>query len=246
MIRPRTAMVLAAGLGTRMRPLSDALPKPLLPLCGQSLLNHALDRLAASGVEFVVVNAFWRAERLEDHVRARASEGRGPDVVVRRETALLDTGGGVRAALELLGSDPVYVINGDAFWVDGPRPALDRLAARFAEDQADDVLLVHPASQVRAETGSGDFFLDGSGSVRRRGERAVAPYLYAGAHIMRSGPLETMPAEAFSMNQVWDRLIAADRLRGIVHDGMWFHLSSPADLAAAEALLRAPVTAATR
>src|SRR5690348_3094810 len=127
-MRPRTAMILAAGLGTRMRPLTDSTAKPLLPLNGRPLIDHALDRLAEAGVETVVVNSFWRAERVAAHLAARQG---GPRTILRQEDSLLDTGGGVRAALGLLGPDPFYVLNGDAFWIDGPRPALARLTGAW-------------------------------------------------------------------------------------------------------------------
>jgi N-acetyl-alpha-D-muramate 1-phosphate uridylyltransferase len=237
MMRPCTAMVLAAGRGSRMRPLTDHIPKALLPLGGKTLLDHALDRLADAGVKLVVVNAHWRGERLAAHLASRAATGRGPETVVRLEPELLETGGGVKAALAILGRDPFYVVNGDAFWLDGPRSALDRLAHRFASGAADDVLLVHRTSQVRAETGRGDFALDPWGGVRRRREREVVPYTYAGVHLMTPNLLDDAPGGSFSMNLIWDRVIAAGRLRAVVHDGLWFHLSVPADLAEAETQL---------
>jgi len=237
-IRPRTAMVLAAGLGTRMRPLTDTTAKPLLPLGGKALIDHALDRLAEVGVETVVVNAFWQAEAVAAHLAPRKGP---PHCILRREPALLETGGGVRGALDLLGPDPFYVINGDAFWLDGPHAALDRLASAF-DDGVDGVLLVQRTFQVHAEVGSGDFALDKLGLPRRRAEREIVPYVYAGVQIIAPALLRDMPAGAFSMNLVWDRAIAAGRLRAVVHDGIWFHLSTPADLAEAEAILLARVT----
>jgi MurNAc alpha-1-phosphate uridylyltransferase len=198
------------------------------------LLDHALDRLAEAGVERVVVNAFWHADRIEAHLAARNV---APVTVVRREDALLDTGGGVRAALDLLGPDPFYVVNGDAFWLDGPRPALFRLAGAHAAGAADDVLLVHRTCQVQAEVGLGDFAIDKWGAVSRRAEREVVPYVYAGVHLITPALLADTPQGVFSMNRVWDRAIAAGRLRAVVHDGAWFHLSTPSDLAQAEAVL---------
>lgn len=235
MIRPTKAMVLAAGLAKRMRPLTDSTAKPLLSLGGVTLLDHALNRLAAAGVEQAVVNAFWCAGQIEARLAERVREGRGPDTKVVRETALLDTGGGVRNALPLLGSEPFYVVNGDAFWLNGPWPALERLAARFDASDADAVLLLHRAAQVRGDVGLGDFALDKMGVPQRRREREVVPYVYAGVQIIAPALLEGMPDGAFSMNQAWDRAIAAGRLRAVVHDGIWFHLSVPADLADAEA-----------
>ncbi len=230
-------MVLAAGLGTRMRPLTDRTAKPLLKLAGKALLDYALDRLTESGVERVVVNAFWHADLLEAHLVARAASGLGPETVVRREASLLDTGGGVRAALDLLGPEPFYVVNGDSFWLDGPRPALERLGDAFSAGGLDDVLLVQRTCRVRADVGFGDFALDPWGRPSRRGEREVVPYVYAGVHLMSPALLDRAPEGPFSMNLAWDRAIAAGRLRAVVHDGAWFHLSTPADLADAERLL---------
>ena len=235
--QPRTAMILAAGLATRMRPLTDATPKPLLRLAGKTLLDHALDRLVAVGVQTVVVNAFWQADKLADHVAARLATGAPPHIVLRRETTLLDTGGGVRAALDVLGPDPFYVINGDAFWLDGPRPALQRLA-RALDVAVDGVLLVQRTAHIQADVGRGDFQVDKWGNLRRRAEREVAPYIYAGLQLIAPALLDAMPDGAFSMNRAWDRAIEAGRLRAVVHEGLWFHLSTPADLDSTEAYLQ--------
>jgi N-acetyl-alpha-D-muramate 1-phosphate uridylyltransferase len=243
-IRPTTAMILAAGLGTRMRPLTDRTAKPLLPLGGRPLIDHALDRLAAAGVDTVVVNAHWQADRIAAHLEAR--KARLPRTILRREAALLETGGGVKAALDLLGPAPFYVINGDAFWLDGPIPALERLAAAFDPAALDGVLLVHRTFQVHADVGLGDFMVDKLGGLRRRAEREVAPYIYAGLQIITPALLAGTPEGAFSMNRAWDTAIAADRLRAVVHDGLWFHLSTPADLAEAETILHAQITGDAR
>lgn len=230
MIRPRTAMLLAAGLGTRMRPLTEHTAKPLLPLGGRPLLDHALDRLAAAGVETVVVNAHWQSGRVAAHLAARPP---APRTVLQNEPDLLDTGGAVRAALPLLGPDPFYVINGDAFWLDGPTPALDRLAAAWT-DSLDAVLLVHRTFQVQSEVGPGDFALDPLGRMRRRKPLEIVPYIYAGIQLASPALFADAPDGAFSTNLLWDRAIAQDRARAVVHDGLWFHLSTPADLATAE------------
>lgn len=241
---PRTAMLLAAGLGTRMRPLTDRTPKPLLPLGGRPLIDHALDRLAEAGVQTVVVNAHWRADQIEAHLLARSHSP--PRTVLRREEALLETGGGVKAALDLLGPDPFYVVNGDAFWLDGPRSALQRLAASFAAAEVDGVLLVQRTFQVHAEVGLGDFVVDKWGGLRRRAEREVAPYIYAGLQLISPNLLAGTPEGAFSMNRAWDTAMANNRLRAVVHDGLWFHLSTPTDLAEAESILQAQLTGDTR
>ena len=243
--QPRTAMLLAAGLGRRMRPLTENTAKSLLPLGGRALLDHALDRLADAGVETVVVNAFWQADRVEARLAARAVTGQPPHTVLRREAALLDTGGGTRAALDLLGPGPFYVVNGDSFWLNGTRPALRRLADAF-DATVDGVLLVHRTFQVHADVGFGDFVVDKWGGLRRRGEREVVPYVYAGVQLIAPALLDAMPDGAFSMNAAWDRAMAAGRLRAVVHDGLWFHLSTPSDLADAETMLHATLTGESR
>jgi MurNAc alpha-1-phosphate uridylyltransferase len=230
---PTTAMLLAAGRGTRMSPLTDATAKPLLPLGGRALIDHALDHLAEAGVHTVVVNAFWQADRLAAHLANRKE----PRIILRRETTLLETGGGVLAALADLGDAPFYVVNGDAFWLNGPHPALARLAEAFDPDRLDAVLLVHRTAHVHAEVGFGDFMVDKLGVPRRRGEREVVPYLYAGVQIASPALFAGAPEGKFSVNLLWDRAIAADRLRAVVHDGLWFHLSTPADLSDAESVL---------
>jgi N-acetyl-alpha-D-muramate 1-phosphate uridylyltransferase len=235
---PRTAMVLAAGLGTRMRPLTDSTAKPLLILGGKTLLDHALDRLAEVKVETVAVNAFWQADQVVAALSARKD---GPRTVPLREATLLETCGGVRAARDVLGTRPFYVINGDAFWLDGPCPALTRLA-RIFDDTVDAVLLVQRTCQVHAEVGYGDFAVDKWGIPRRRKEREVVPYIYAGVQLIRPSLLDDTPDSAFSMNLAWDRALAAGRLRVVVHDGLWFHLSTPPDLEEAEQILQARLT----
>lgn len=241
-VSPHSAMVLAAGLGTRMRPLTDDMPKPLLTLGGRALLDHALDHLAAAEVRTVAVNAHWQADRVAAHLAQRAVP---PRTVLLREAASLDTGGAVRAALPALGTDPFYVVNGDAFWVNGPIPMLHRLATAF-DETVDGVLLLQRTSHVHAEVGRGDFALDKWGYPRRRRQLEVVPYIYAGVQLIRASLLDGMPDGAFSMNLAWDAAIEKGRLRAVVHDGIWFHLSTPADLVEAEQVLEARVTGDTR
>jgi MurNAc alpha-1-phosphate uridylyltransferase len=236
--QPRTAMILAAGLATRMRPLTAETAKPLLMLGGRTLLDHALDHLNVEGVSTVVVNAFWQADKIVSHLATRAA---APKTIVVRETDLLDTGGGVRNARAHLGPDPFVVINGDAFWLNGPTPALRRLTRALTED-VDVVLLVYRTFQVHAETGYGDFAVSQLGVPRRRRSREVVPYIFAGASLMRPELLDGMPDGAFSLNRVWDQAMESGRIRAVVHDGIWFHLSTPADLTRAEQVLEARVT----
>jgi len=235
MIALTHAMVLAAGLGTRMRPLTEECPKPLLQLGGRSLLDHALDRLAAAGVEEVVVNAHWLAEQVEAAIARRTA----PRILLQREETPLETGGGVAMALPRLGPRPFAVVNGDAFWLDGPTPALARLAAAFEEAAMDALLLMVRTTQVDGAVGAGDFLLDPMGRMRRPKEREIAPYLFAGVQILSPRLFEGAPAGAFSLNRLYDAAIARGRLFGLVHDGLWFHLSTPEDLRHAEATLRA-------
>jgi MurNAc alpha-1-phosphate uridylyltransferase len=235
-MRPRAAMLLAAGLGTRMRPLTEHTAKPLLALGGRTLLDHALDRLADAGVETVVVNAHWQADQVAAHLAERNDSRLR--IVLRTEGELLDTGGAVRAALKLLGPAPFYIVNGDTFWLDGPTPALERLAGAW-HAQTDAVLLVHRTFQVQGGPDAGDFAVDPLGRVRRRGPAEIVPYVYAGLQLAAPALLAAAPAGAFSLNLLWDRAIAALRLRAVVHDGLWFHLSTPPDLADAESNLQA-------
>jgi len=235
MIRLTHAMVLAAGLGTRMRPLTDDTPKPLLPLEGRSLLHHALDRLRDAGVVHHIVNAHWFAEQVSGAVHAHDAPGR----LVLHENVLLETGGGVKAALPHLGETPFAVVNGDAFWLDGPTPALDRLAAAFDPAEMDALVLLVRTHQVDGEVGRGDFLIDPLGRARRPKEREIAPYLFAGVQILAPSLFDDSPDGPFSLNILYDRAIESGRLYGLVHDGAWFHLSMPRDLDRAEMLLRA-------
>ncbi len=245
MIAPTHAMVLAAGLGTRMRPLTDDMPKPLLPLNGRSLLHHAMDRLHDAGVHNIVVNAHWHADKVAE---AAAQYGGTPAPMVLREAVLLETGGGVKAALPHLGvsearggGSPFVVVNGDAFWLDGPSGALRRMAAAFDPAEMDALLLLIRTAQVDGEAGRGDFLMDPLGRARRPREREMAPYMFGGVQILHPRLFADTPEGPFSLNLIYDRAIANGRLYGLVHDGAWFHLSTPRDLERAETLLRAGI-----
>ena len=241
----RQAMVLAAGLGSRMRPLTERTAKPLLPLGGRTLLAHALDRLAAAAVERVVVNTHWQGDLVARHLARRSPM---PAIVLRPEPALLDTGGSVAAALAdgSLRDEPFFVVNGDSFWLDGPSPALERMATSFDPVKTDGVLLVQRTFQIHGEAGQGDFAVAPWGLLRRRREREVVPYLFAGLQLASPALFRNPPPPPFSANVIWDRAIAAGRLTGVVHDGLWFHLTKPQDLSTAEGALHDSETGETR
>jgi MurNAc alpha-1-phosphate uridylyltransferase len=236
-------MLLAAGLGQRMRPLTDHTPKPLLKLGGRALLDHMLDRFGESGVERAVVNAHWQAPQLAAHLAGRETL---PRTILRHEDDLLDTGGAVASALAGMLLDPTgfFIANGDTVLLDGPRPALRRMQAAL-DASVDAVILVHRTFQVHGDIGPGDFFLDPWAVPRRRREREIAPYVYAGITLATAALFDQHRHGRFSMNHVWDSAMAAHRLRAVVHDGLWFHLSRPEDLAEAEYALAAQLTGQT-
>jgi MurNAc alpha-1-phosphate uridylyltransferase len=218
-----------------MRPLTLTTPKPLLPLAGQPILAHTISRLQAAGVSRIIVNAHHLAEQIAEFLTAY------PQIILSQETELLETGGAILAmqTKRLLPDTPFYVINGDAFWVDGPTDTLGRLAHAFNPQQQDAILLLARAAGAVAETGQGDFLWPRDGSLKRREERDVAPYLYAGVQLVSPALFKAAPEPPFSMNVLWDRAIAEERLGAIVHDGVWFHLSTPDDLERADAVLDA-------
>jgi N-acetyl-alpha-D-muramate 1-phosphate uridylyltransferase len=229
---PTTGMVLAAGLGLRMRPITDHLPKPLVPLGGRALVDHALDRLEAAGVGRAVVNTHYKGEMLARHLAAR----RKPAITLSVEDELLETGGGVLKALPLL-DDVFYVVNSDVFWLDGTTSALLRLARAFAAERLDALLLLQRTVTALGYAGPGDFIADPLGKLRRRREREVAPHLFAGVQILAKRLFAGQTSGKFSLNALYDRAIEAGRLAGIVHDGEWYHIGTPAGLALAEARL---------
>jgi MurNAc alpha-1-phosphate uridylyltransferase len=226
-------MVLAAGFGTRMRPLTDRLPKPLLAVAGRTLLDRALDRVAEAGLARAVVNVHYRADMIRAHLAGR----RTPEIAISEEApAILDTGGGIRRALPLLGARPFAVVNADALWT-GPCPVA-ALRAAWEPARMDALLLLVPRGRARAHAGAGDFFLDAPGGApARRGGAARAPFVYTGAQILAPGAMEGTPEGAFSLNRVWDGLLARGRLAAIVHGGGWVDVGTPAGLEAAEAAL---------
>ncbi|WP_328702338.1 nucleotidyltransferase family protein [Belnapia arida] len=233
MITLTHGMVLAAGLGLRMRPLTETTAKPLLMLQDRSLLDRALDRLEQAGIGQAVVNAHWHADQVAEAVARRET----PRIALQREEELLETGGGVTRALPLLGPGPFAVLNGDSVILDGPSPTLARMAASFDPAAMDGLLLVVRTAQVDGEVGRGDFHLDPLGRIRRPRELELAPYIFSGVQILAPSLFDGAPAGRFSLNRLYDRAIEAGRLYALVHDGIWFHLSTPEDLERAEASL---------
>lgn len=220
----KTAMVLAAGLGTRMRPLTDDRPKALVEVRGRALIDHVLDRLVDAGVERAVVNVHWFADRLEQHLKGR---GRGPDIVISDERAeLLETGGGLRKARPLLGGDPVFVANIDSVWIDRG-DALSDLARRWNPEIMDAALLLARREGSIGFEGDGDFFLDDDGRLTFRGDAASAPFAYMGVHITRPGYADDGPDGPFSLSPLWRKSAAEGRLYGCVLDGDWMHVGDP-------------------
>ena len=231
---PRTAMVLAAGLGTRMRPLTDDRPKALVEVGGRALIDHVLDRLADAGVERAGVNVHWFADRLEAHLSGRTR----PAVVISDERAeLLETGGGLKKARPLLGEDPVFVANIDSVWIDRG-DALRDLVNLWNPEMMDAALLLARREGSIGFEGGGDFFLADDGRLTFRGEAADAPYAYMGVHITRPDYVADGPEGPFSLSPLWRRSAAEGRLFGCVLDGDWMHVGDPQARDEAEARLK--------
>jgi MurNAc alpha-1-phosphate uridylyltransferase len=226
-------MVLAAGRGVRMRPLTDTQPKPLISVGGRTMLDRVLDALARTTVDVAVVNLHHLGEMIAAHLAGRTS----PRIVLSRESTLLETGGGIVAALPHLGASPFYVINGDVVWTEGPVPALARLAQAFDPARMDGILLLAQRETAVGFDGAGDFFIESDGRIVRRGARATAPYVFAGLQILTPSLFEGAPSGAFSLNRLYDRAAADGRLFGLVHDGAWLHVGTPKGLIEAEAAL---------
>jgi len=237
MTRPSKAMVLAAGLGTRMRPLTDDRPKALVEVAGRALIDHVLDRLVQAGVETAVVNVHWFADRLEAHLKPRQQ----PRILISDErAALLETGGGLKKAKALLGDGPVFVANIDSVWTDGdakPEAWADALVRLWDPVIMDACLLLARREGAIGFEGDGDFFLGDDGRLTFRGEAASAPFAYMGVHITRSDYADGGPDGAFSLSPLWRASAAAGRLYGCVLDGDWMHVGDPGARDEAEARL---------
>ena len=231
---PRHAMVLAAGRGERMRPLTDRIPKPMVRVAGKPLIDHVLDRLADTGVEHAVVNVHYLADLLERHVTKRDA----PRITISDERkALLDTGGGVVKALASLGREPFFHLNSDTLWIDGATPNLARLAAAFDPADMNALLLLAPTATSIGYSGRGDFAMDAAGRLRRRAEREVAPFVYAGAALLAPALFADAPSGAFSLTRLFDRAAETGRLHGLRLEGVWMHVGTPEAIEQAEAAI---------
>ena len=232
---PKKAMVLAAGLGTRMRPLTNDRPKALVEVAGRTLIDHMLDRLAQAGVETAVVNVHAFADRLEDHLKTRTG---APAIVISDERGeLLETGGGLRKARPLLGEDPVFVANIDSVWTQDGAPAIDSLAKAWDPEKMDVCLLLARLDRTLGFDGAGDFFKAEDGALTFRGEAPSAPYAYMGVHICKPELVDDGPDGAFSLATIWRKLAPLGRVHGVVMDGFWMHVGDPGARDEAEAKL---------
>jgi MurNAc alpha-1-phosphate uridylyltransferase len=227
-------MVLAAGLGIRMRAHNGQAPKPLVRVGGKALIDHVLDRLADAGVARAVVNVHHLADQIERYLQARQR----PRIIISNERGeLLGTGGGVVKALPELGPAPFFHVNSDTIWIDGVKPNLARLGAAFAADRMDALLLLAPTATSIGYAGRGDYAMAPDGRLTRRSERAVVPFVYAGAAILAPALFRDAPAGAFPLTALWDRAAEAERLFGLRLEGVWMHVGTPEAVAAAEAAI---------
>jgi N-acetyl-alpha-D-muramate 1-phosphate uridylyltransferase len=237
-VKPTKAMVLAAGLGVRMRPLTDRMPKPLVRVAGRALLDHVLDKLGDAGVTEAVVNVHYLPDQIIEHTAAR----KRPRVIISDERDdVLGTGGGVVKALPLLGDAPFFHVNADTLWIDGVRPNLARLAETFEPSRMDILLLMAPTTSSIGYSGRGDYAMQSDGALRKRREHQVVPFVYAGAAIMSPSLFADAPTGEFSLTKMFDRANERERLFGLRMDGVWMHVGTPDAIHAAEEAFLASV-----
>ncbi len=230
-VKPTKAMVLAAGLGLRMRPLTDHMPKPLVQVAGRTLLDHVLDKLGNAGVSEAVVNVHYLPDQIIDHVATRTK----PRVIISDERdEVLETGGGIVKALPLLGHEPFFHVNADTLWIDGVRPNLARMADAFDPERMDILLLMAPTTSSIGYGGRGDYAMLPDGALRKRKEHQVVPFVYAGVAIMSPAQFADAPAGKFSLTKMFDRANEQERLFGLRLDGVWMHVGTPDAVHAAE------------
>ncbi|HEU0071218.1 MAG TPA: nucleotidyltransferase family protein [Alphaproteobacteria bacterium] len=232
-------MVLAAGFGQRMRPLTLTTPKPLIPVAGRCMLDRVLDHFIAAGVESCAVNSHYLADRIAMHVALRMSQKREKlGILLSHEDEILDTGGGVLQALPVFQPDPFFVVNGDILWRDGAVPALERLAAAWNDETMDALLLVHDSASAIGYDGPGDFDLLPTGKLKRR-QGNSAPFVFTGVQVLHPRLFDGVEKGVFSLNVLYDKALAAGRLHGLLHDGEWYHIGTPDGLKLAESHLKA-------
>jgi MurNAc alpha-1-phosphate uridylyltransferase len=232
---PHTAMIMAAGLGKRMRPLTATKPKPLIEVAGKPLLDHVLEKLRSAGVRKVVVNVHYLADALEAHL---ASRQHGLEVVISDERKLLlETGGGLVKACPLIDCDPFLALNSDNLWIDGPADTLKLLASQWDDERMDALLLLVPLARARNHNGMGDFHMDRTGRLRRRERSHVAPFVFTGVQMVSKRLLRDAPDGPFSTNVLWNRAIEEGRCFGAVHQGLWFDVGTPKAIPMTEAAL---------
>lgn len=229
------AMVLAAGLGTRMRPLTADRPKPLVQVAGKAMIDHCLDKLAEAGIARAVVNVHYLPDLLVDHLAGRTT----PEIAISDERdLLLETGGGMIRALPLLRSDPFFALNSDNLWLDGPGTVFEQLSAAWDPARMDALLLVVPHARASNYTGKGDFHLDPHGRITRRRSGRIAPFIYSGIQLVSHRLLRDAPDGPFGTMTLWQRAIDEQRLYGVTHLGQWFEVGTPQAIMPTEIALR--------
>jgi MurNAc alpha-1-phosphate uridylyltransferase len=228
----KSAIILAAGLGQRMRPLTDALPKPLISVAGKSMLERAFDHLQKAGVSHIVVNTHYLAHLIVEKVRTFR-----PHTLISYEDILLETGGGIKKALPLLGPDTFFALNGDSIW--SGSESLNAMEKKWDKQKMDALLLLIPREKAHGYEGLGDFFMDPQGSLRRPERGQYAPYIYIGIQLLSPQLFQSVPSGPFSINLLWDKSLEKGRLYGEMHEGEWFHISTPQDLEKYEPIIAA-------
>lgn len=228
---PYNAIILAAGLGTRMRPLTERMPKPLIEVAGKALVDWAIDLVSDAGVKFLVINTCYKAEMLESHVVKHTQ----PQIVISREPEPLETGGGIANALDLLGEHVFFSLNADTICLPAEQNPLTRLAGAWNTEVMDAILLLHPKEKAIGYSGAGDFYVNNDGSVERRGNRKTAPYVFTGVQLLHPRLFDHCPEGVFSINALYDKDLS--RIHAVIHDGDWLHVGDVSGLARAEAFL---------
>jgi MurNAc alpha-1-phosphate uridylyltransferase len=226
------AMILAAGLGLRMRPLTLTCPKPLISVAGRTMIDRVMDHLDEVQIQHRVVNCHWLGEQIHHHFAHH------PTLQFSDEVELLETGGGVAKALPFLGNSSFFVCNADVIWTNGEKPALQRMAEFWNEQEMDVLLMIYPLDKAFGYEGSGDFFCDQTHSLERRGSHSHSPYLFTGVQILKTSLFENCPKGAFSLNYIYDRVASEGRLKGLVHDGGWYHVGTVSSLHDVHEILR--------